>query len=136
MIMIQCIFWGAMCLFIISTFVLHFGRWKRDGMAICYYRIDVNLVLTSFINSCCDIELFFTDMATKALRIPTPKESLKEHLVMNLSQNNNNAVTKETNQAKDNSIIEDVCRDKVKGRSSNAQNLVERNTNSEVSWIL
>lgn len=68
-------------------------------------------------------------MATKALRIPTPKENS----VMNLSsQNNNNAVTKETNQAKDNSIIEDVCRDKVKGRSSNSQNLVQRNTNSEV----
>lgn len=69
-------------------------------------------------------------MATKALRIPTPKESSKEQLVMNLSQNNNNSVTKET---KDNSIVEDVCRDKVKGRSSNAQNLVQRNTNSEVS---
>lgn len=69
-------------------------------------------------------------MATKALRIPTPKESSKELLVMNLSQNNNNAVTKET---KDNSIVEDVCRDEVKGRSSNAQNLVQRNTNSEVS---
>lgn len=72
-------------------------------------------------------------MATKALRIPTPKESSKEQLVMNLSQNNNNAVTKETKQTKDNSIVEDVCRDTVKGRSSNAQNLVQRNTNSEVS---
>lgn len=72
-------------------------------------------------------------MATKALRIPTPKESSKEQLVMNLSQNNNNSVTKVTKETKDNSIVEDVCRDKVKERSSNAQNLVQRNTNSEVS---